>query len=140
MLKLKIISIGKTKEDWLEQALAEYVKRLKPYLSIEWIWAKDNPHLIELVEKEPLAIALDPTGQHMTSEQFSSFLIQSWEKGGARLTFVIGGAEGLPIELKNSLQLVSLSKMTFTHQMTRLILVEQIYRAMEINRGTQYHK
>lgn len=140
MLKLKILSIGKTKEAWLEEALNEYAKRLKPILAIEWIWAKDNPHLIELVNKEPLVICLDPAGSLMTSEQFAIFLNQSWEKGGSRLAMVIGGAEGLPSELKKKSALISLSPLTFTHQITRLVLIEQIYRATEIIKGSQYHK
>lgn len=140
MLKLKILSIGKTKEEWLEQGLGEYVKRLRPYLSIEWFWAKDNSQLTELVKKEGLCICLDPAGQLMTSEEFSTFMQHHWEKGGARLAFVIGGADGLPLELKKNYPLVSLSSLTFTHQLTRLILIEQIYRSLEIARGSQYHK
>jgi 23S rRNA (pseudouridine1915-N3)-methyltransferase len=140
MLKLKILSIGKTKEEWLEEGLKEYIKRLKPSLSLETVWAKNDAHLIELCQKEPIAIGLDPQGQLLTSEQFSAFLSQCWEKGGSRLTIVIGGAEGLPSILKQQLMLISLSPMTFTHQLTRLILVEQIYRALEIRKGSRYHK
>ncbi|MBA3722165.1 MAG: 23S rRNA (pseudouridine(1915)-N(3))-methyltransferase RlmH [Parachlamydiaceae bacterium] len=140
MLKLKILSIGKTKETWLEDALSEYVKRLKPNLIIEWVWVKDNAQLIEYADKEPLVICLDPAGQMYTSEQFASFLEQQWEKGGSRLTFVIGGAEGLPQQLKSNYALISLSPLTFTHQITRLVLIEQVYRTIEIKKGTQYHK
>jgi 23S rRNA (pseudouridine1915-N3)-methyltransferase len=140
MLKLKILSIGKTKENWLEAALAEYTKRLKPVMSIEWIWAKDNSHLIELAKKEALVICLDPLGSQLTSEQFADFLEHSWQKGGSRLTFIIGGAEGLPLELKKNFTLISLSSLTFTHQMTRIVLLEQMYRAFEIQKGSHYHK
>lgn len=140
MLKLKILSIGKTKEAWLEEALSEYLKRLKPYMSVEWIWAKDNNHLLELSRKEPLVIGLDPTGHLFSSEEFATFLEEAWEKGGSRLTMVIGGAEGLLPPFKKEFTLVSLSPMTFTHQMTRLLLIEQIYRATEIKKGSQYHK
>lgn len=140
MLKLSVLSIGKTKESWLEEALQEYTKRLKPYVLIEWKWAKDDEQLISLVEKEGSAICLDPNGQSFTSEHFAAYLQKAWENGGSRVAFVIGGAEGLPDVLKKKYPLFSLSQMTFTHQITRLVLIEQVYRAIEIQRGSQYHK
>lgn len=140
MIKVKILSVGKTKEKWLEEACEEYIKRLKPILQFELMWAKDNLQLIEWIKKEENYICLDPTGQLFDSIQLSQFLKQSWEKGGSRLTLIIGGAEGLPKEVKQHATLISLSPLTFTHQITRLILIEQIYRATEIDKGTQYHK
>lgn len=137
MYKLKIFSIGKTKEAWLKEATYEYSKRLEPILSIEWILAKDDPQLISFLAKESSYIALDPKGKMFTSEEFSTWLIQQ----ESRLSFVIGGAEGLPPQVAERAQAkISLSKLTFTHQLTRLILVEQIYRAFEIDKGSQYHK
>lgn len=140
MIRIKLLSVGKTKEVWLEDAIQEYVKRLKAIIHLDFIWAKDDYQLIELAQKESILICLDPAGHEFSSEEFAAFIEQSWEKGGSRLTFVIGGAEGLPKELKNSHKLISLSRMTFTHQITRLVLVEQIYRATEILKGSQYHK
>ena len=140
MLKLKILSIGKTKESWLEEALGEYAKRLKSHMMIEWVWAKDNSQLIEYANKESTVICLDPIGKLLTSEQFAVFFDQLWEKGGSRLTVVIGGADGLPNEFKQKYPLISLSPLTFTHQITRLILIEQIYRSIEIKKGSNYHK
>lgn len=140
MLKLKIISVGKTKEDWLEQGLQEYVKRLKPLMSIEFVWAKNDEHLIALVEKEPLCITLDASGVPFSSEEFAKYIQQKFQEGGSRLCMVIGGPEGLPPKLKSSSQKISLSPMTLTHQMVRLLLIEQIYRAFEITRGSKYHK
>lgn len=137
MYKLKIFSIGKTKEAWLKEALEEYSKRLELILSIQWILAKDDPQLMTLLEKEERYIALDPKGKMFTSEEFSSWLLQQ----SSRISFVIGGAEGLPPQVaERAIAKISLSKLTFTHQLTRLILVEQIYRAFEIDKGTQYHK
>ncbi len=140
MLKLKIISIGKTKEKWLEDAFQEYVKRLMPFVQVECQWAKDNVQLIEWAQKESFYICLDPHGHLFTSEEFSSFFMRKWEAGGSRLTLIIGGAEGLPSELKKQTNLISLSRLTFTHQITRLVLIEQIYRTIEIHKGTHYHK
>jgi 23S rRNA (pseudouridine1915-N3)-methyltransferase len=140
MIKIKILSIGKTKEKWLDEAFNEYVKRLKSFVQIECAWAKDNAQLMEWALKESSYLCLDPAGRLLTSEEFAQFLIQQWERGGSRLTFIIGGAEGLPPELKQTRQLLSLSPLTFTHQITRLVLIEQIYRTIEIQKGSQYHK
>ncbi len=140
MQKLKVISVGKTKQKWLDDAIKEYIKRLSQTLEMEFIWAKDDDGLIKLVNKEDNVVCLDPQGKMYTSEQFSEFILDRFEKGGSRLSLVIGGAEGLPPEFKLKHPLISLSKMTFTHQCTRLILIEQIYRAFEISRGSKYHK
>lgn len=140
MQKIRFLSVGKTKEIWLEEALQEYLTRLKSTHLIEFIWAKNDAQLISLAEKEPYRICLDPAGKLFTSEEFSQFLKKNLEIGGSRLAFIIGGAEGLPPELKTSNPLLSLSPMTFTHQLSRLILLEQIYRAVEIEKGTAYHK
>lgn len=140
MIKIKIFTPHKTKETWLEEAIEEYLKRLKSTAEIHLIYAKNDDHLLELIKKEHYVIALDPKGKSFSSEEFSIFLNQSIIKSGARLSFVIGGPEGLPIEFKKDKELISLSKMTFTHQVTRLILVEQIYRAFEIIKGSPYHK
>lgn len=140
MLKLKLISVGKTKEKWLEEAFQEYVKRLRPFVQIECLWAKDSPQLVEWAQKETFYLCLDPQGRTFTSEEWAQFLLQKWEKEGSRLTLIIGAAEGLPQELKQKGELISLSALTFTHQITRLVLIEQIYRAIEIKKGSHYHK
>lgn len=140
MLKLKIFSVGKTKEEWLESAFTEYVKRLQKTLHVECIWAKNDDQLLELVEKEALVIYCDAEGKQLTSEAFSSFLVKKFIEGGSRLSIVIGGAEGLPLTIKKSKELLSFSKMTMTHQMIRLFLIEQVYRAFEIQKGSSYHK
>lgn len=138
-MKIKIISVGKTKEEWLESALEEYRKRLKPWVSLETQWTKDDNQLMQAVAKET-PIALDPQGKMFTSEEWAQFIDSSLVKEGGRLTFVIGGPEGLPALLKSKAVLVSFSRMTFTHQITRLILAEQLYRAFAILQGKPYHK
>lgn len=140
MLRLKILSVGKTKEKWLEEAFSVYVKRLQSLLQIECQWAKDTSQLTEWAQKESSFICLDPAGSLLTSENFSNFLMNQWQKQGSRLTLLIGGAEGLPALLKQNSPLLSLSPLTFTHQLSRLILIEQIYRAFEIQKGSSYHK
>lgn len=139
MLKVKVLSIGKTKEKWLEEALQEYLKRLSPVLTIEFLLYKTNTQLEAQAAKENCIICLDPNGKMVSSEEFAAILISNLEKGGSKIAFVIGGPEGLPISLKEK-PLISFSKMTFTHQICRLILVEQIYRAIELQKGSKYHK
>src|ERR1700733_12611627 len=140
MYKIRILSLGKTKEAWLQTALNEYLKRLKATVTIEFVLTKTNHQLEDLAMKEKGFICLDPQGQSLNSQEFSDFLLQKHEERDSRLTFVIGGAEGLSNNLKREQTLISLSSMTFTHQLTRLILVEQIYRAFEISKGSHYHK
>lgn len=136
MFKVKVLSIGKCKEEWLGAALAEYEKRLKGKMSFEWVLAKTDEELAALSAKEPY-IALDPKGTLLSSEEWSEKMV----KLGLKLCFVIGGAEGLdPLMIKKARFVWSLSPLTFTHQMTRLILVEQLYRAIEIEKGSSYHK
>ncbi len=140
MLKLKVFSVGKNKEAWMEQALEEYVLRLKPVLDIDFIWVKNDAQLVALVQKEKQVVCLDPDGEPLDSPEFSAFFHRNLQAGGSRLSMVIGGAEGLPEILKKGASLISLSRLTFTHQLARLILIEQVYRAFEIAKGTAYHK
>jgi 23S rRNA (pseudouridine1915-N3)-methyltransferase len=140
MYRIKILSIGKTKETWLQSAFDEYAKRLQSVASFDLVWVKDNTQLISTANKESDPIILDPRGKLYTSETFSQMLVDALEKGGSKVTFIIGGAEGLPEEVKRMGRLVGFSPLTFTHQITRLILIEQIYRSLEIARGSQYHK
>jgi len=93
-----------------------------------------------LVEKEQVFICLDPKGMKFTSELFADYLQKKFIEGGARLSIVIGGSDGLPTKLKNHKNLISFSDLTMTHQLIRLVLIEQIYRAFEIVKGSKYHK
>ncbi len=137
MFKVKIFTVGKTREPWLQAALAEYEKRLSAYAKIQWMLAKNSDELAAKAMQESPWIALDVRGELVDSPRASQKLL----KIGARWNFVIGDAEGLPSPLlEKSAWRWSLSPLTFTHQMTRLVLLEQIYRALEINAGSSYHK
>lgn len=141
MFKVKIFSVGKTKETWLNTALEEYLKRLQKSMKIEWIFVKNDDELRKTLGTERHFIALDPGGISIDSVRFSTFFYKNLEKQGSRLNFVIGGAEGIPKDiLEEASELLSFSKMTFTHQMIRLLLIEQIYRAHMIRAGSDYHK
>lgn len=137
MYKIKVLTVGRCKEAWLGSALLEYEKRLKGKASFEWLIAKNDAQLLEWAALEPFLVLLDPKGKLLTSEEWS----EKMARLGIKLTFVIGGAEGLPAGIANFPHFKwSLSPLTFTHQMVRLILIEQIYRGFEIDRGSKYHK
>jgi len=157
-LQVTIRIVGrKTSEPWLEEACDMYARRLQPStLDVTTVWHKNDAALLKAVatdyDKRDTVVLLDPGSDSttpammLTSERLADKVYQWLEDGGSRLVFVIGGAEGLPAELKynnngnNKPILLSLSPLTFTHQFARLVLMEQIYRASEIRKGSGYHK
>ena len=159
-MKIRILTIGKIKEPYLKQGILEYLNRLKPYSQIELLEVNDepiidNPHpseikkaidiegerLLKLIKPNEYVISLDLNKKEMTSIEFAKYIEEKMVIGGSSITFIIGGSYGLSDALKQRANdAISLSKMTFLHQMTRLILLEQIYRAFKINRNETYHK
>ena len=159
-MKIRILTIGKIKEPYLKQGISEYLTRIKPYAQIELLEVNDepivdNPHpseikkaidiegdrLLKLIKPNEYVISLDLNKKEMTSPEFAKYIEDKMVVGGSSITFIIGGSYGLSDALKNRANdAISLSKMTFLHQMTRLILLEQIYRAFKINRNETYHK
>ena len=141
--RVTIYSVGKTKEAWLQTAIELYTTRLRSVVDIDCVWVRDDAALEAQVSRADSAgcIILDERGPQCTSVEFTSRFFDALEAGGSRVTFFIGGADGLPPALKaDPGRLLSLSRLTFTHQMARLLLIEQIYRATEIRRGSGYHK
>lgn len=159
-MKIKIFAIGKIKEQYLKDGINEYLQRIKPYSQIEIIEVNDEPvrdnpndsdikkcielegnKVLKLLKPSDYLIGLDLNKKELNSPQFATFLEESFVSGGSSISFVIGGSYGLSDALKQRCNTsISLSKMTFLHQMTRLILLEQIYRAFKINRNETYHK
>ena len=154
-MKLTIVCAGKIKEKWLLDGINEYIKRLSKYTSVEIAEVADAPDTIPVkqaldqegkrmlgrIKQGAYVIVLDLHGKQMTSEEWSEHMIEGFEKGGAELDLLIGGSNGLSDEvLKRADERLCLSKMTFTHQMTRLIILEQVYRAFKIHKGEKYHK
>jgi 23S rRNA (pseudouridine1915-N3)-methyltransferase len=159
-MQIRIIAVGKIKEKYLQDGIAEYEKRLRPYAKIQVNELAEEKRplsassAIELAAKEKegerilaaipdgsFIIALDIKGQNWSSEDLASSF-HDWELSGQnQLAFVIGGDLGLsPAVIARSNLRLSLSKMTFTHPMARLLLIEQVYRAFRILRGEPYHK
>jgi 23S rRNA (pseudouridine1915-N3)-methyltransferase len=163
-LQIKIRMVGREKsgthDQWITPAMQMYTTRLQSaQLQVQTEWHKTDEALVKGVtadvQKGATVVVLDPLGNLPTSEAFCQDMYRWLEQGGSRLVFVIGGAEGLPWQLKSGqlplgadsskkttkrLPLLSLSKLTFTHEFARLLLVEQIYRASEIRKGSNYHK
>ena len=149
-VKIRIVGRKNGSEKWLEDAYSMYETRLRSSnLEVATIWHKSNQDLVKNVRgdkgKGHSIVLLDPLGKTKTSEQFSETLYDLLDMGGSRLSFVIGGAEGLPHELRfpedgPKPNMISLSALTFTHQFARTLLMEQIYRASEIRKGSGYHK
>ena len=146
-MKITLVAVGKLKEKFLVDGVAEYLKRLKPFAKIEIrevaeqkSVAEEGKKILSQVPKENFIFVLDVAGEFLTSEDFAKKISDLNLRGVSDITFIIGGAFGLSDEVKKISDFrLSFSKMTFTHQMARLILVEQIYRAFKINRGEPYH-
>jgi 23S rRNA (pseudouridine1915-N3)-methyltransferase len=141
MFKVKIFTIHKTKEKWLIDALDEYEKRLKNILTIEFEICKNEDDLEKKVLNESFFICLDEKGQKLTSVEFSQKINHFFLTNNLKINFVIGSDVGISKKLINKANyLLSLSNLTFTHQMVRLILIEQLYRSIQIQKNTRYHK
>ena len=146
-MKIKIVTVGKLKEKFLIDGVNEYLKRLKPFTKIEICEIaecrtveEEGQKLLANVLRDSFIIVLDVAGEMLTSEKFAEKIAALNLHGVSDITFIIGGAFGLSDEVKRAAAFrLSFSKMTFTHQMARLILVEQIYRAFKINRNEPYH-
>ena len=143
MLHIQIIQVGKTKDKFFTDAENEFLKRLSRYakVQIDTIEAdsKDEADKIQRrVWKDSYKVVLEIQGRQYSSEEFAQFLEKSGQKG--KVTFIIGGPHGLPKTIVQSADLkLSMSRMTFTHQMIRIFLLEQIYRGFTILEGKTYH-
>ncbi len=140
MHKVQILSIGKNKKEWQSQAIADYEKRLHNRISFEWKFYKNRENLSLALDKFPKYICLHEHGRQFDSVHFSKFFFD-FLTANQPAAFIIGDAAGIEKNvLENSYLNFSLSPLTFPHQIVRLLLIEQIYRAAEIQRNTNYHK
>ena len=154
-MKITLICPGKIREKWLSDGIEEYIKRLSKYCRTEIIEVEASPdnipveralnqegeRILAKIKPGDQVWAMDLHGREMTSEDISEALISSIEKGGGKLTIVIGGSNGLSAAVTSRANLrLCLGKHTMTHTMTRLIILEQIYRGFKISKGENYHK
>ena len=159
-MKIKLVTVGKLKEKYLKDGIAEYMKRLNRFCKVEMIELADektpdkasdlenkqilkkegNKILAKINERE-FVIALAIEGKQFPSEKCSQVMMDATVRGFSDITFVIGGSLGLsPAVKKRANLLMSFGKLTLPHQLMRLVLIEQIYRAFMIQQGSPYHK
>ena len=159
-MKITVIAVGKIKEKYLKDALAEYSKRLSRYCKLEiievadektphqaseaaedLIRAKEGERILKHIRDDMFVITLEIGGKMLTSEEFADKIETLGVQGKSSIAFVIGGSIGLGKEvLKRSDFALSFSKMTFPHQLMRVVLLEQVYRGYRIMNGEPYHK
>ena len=144
---IKILCVGKIKEDYLEKLIDDYKKRIGKYIKIEMVELKDFVdydkeinNLAKNIKKSDYNIGLDLSGKMFTSVEFAEKIDEILPRN-SNITFIIGGSLGLNDEIRNLCdELISFSKMTFPHQLMRVILLEQIYRSYRIMTNQPYHK
>ena len=153
---IKLIAIGKTKETYFNEAIAVYIKRLSFYIKFEFLIlpdiknaanmshdilkAKEAELFLRNIKNDDTVILLDDKGKNFSSLEWSKHLEQKISSDSKDIVFIIGGAFGFDDSLyQRANEKLSLSKFTFSHQMVRLIFVEQLYRAFTIIKGEKYH-
>ena len=159
-MKISIITVGKIKEKYLKDAIAEYSKRLSKYCKLEiievadektpdnasevvedQIRSKEAERILKHVKDDAFVITLEINGRQLTSEELAGKIDTLGIQGHSHIAFIIGGSIGLGREVLNKSNFaLSFSKMTFPHQLMRVILLEQIYRSYRIITGEPYHK
>lgn len=154
-MKVKILFVNKTIGSWVKEGLTEYKSRLKRYLSVDFIELEisasvkrkmqeilddESTKILSHVKSNDHLVLLDENGAHLSSEEFAKWLNKKFVSIQGDLIFVVGGAYGFHSNLKERAnEQLSLSSMTFTHQMVRVIFAEQLYRAMTILKNEPYH-
>jgi 23S rRNA (pseudouridine1915-N3)-methyltransferase len=159
-VRIRLVTVGKIKEKYLQAGMDEYLKRLGPYARVEVVGLNDEPipenaspaqeeqvkqregeRILKVIEPGQHVVVLDQRGKEFSSEELAAFLKERALRGQSNLAFVIGGSLGLDrAVLERADTRLSLGRMTLLHQMVPLILLEQIYRGFKINRGEPYHK
>ncbi len=154
-MKIQIIQIGKNKDKYIEEGSSEFLKRLKAFASLEVKTLKEvgvsksfgrekcveeeGWEILKVLDQDSFVVVLDERGKEFNSKEFG-MLLGKQKDSGVKITFVIGGPFGLSDEVKRRANLLlAFSKMTFTHQMIRLFLLEQIYRGFAIIHNREYH-
>ena len=155
-MKLKFLFIGETKEKYLAAGVRDFLDRIQPYLPVEKVIVKgvkahderagevrteDTRRLLAAVRPDDVFVHLDPGGREMTSPELAIWLEERMNRGGKTICFGLGGPQGLDDAAAKRADLrLCLSRLTLTHEMSRLVLLEQIYRALRVIAGHPYHK
>jgi 23S rRNA (pseudouridine1915-N3)-methyltransferase len=151
-LKIKVLWVGKSRDPWVKDAIDEYAGRIRRYCPLELIDIRDEKgaeaeemrcreceRLEKLIPPSAVLVLLDERGEQMDSPALADFIGRQRDNGTTEMVFAIGGAYGFSEEFRRRGKLLALSRMTFTHQMVRPFLLEQIYRSFTILKGEPYH-
>lgn len=152
-MKLKVLWVGKTQEEWVRAGIDEYAGRIRRYCPLEIGEAREEKgaqveagreaegaRLLKLLPRNPRLVLLDERGDQLTSVQLASFLEKERDGGTGDLVFAVGGAYGFSESMRaRASRTIALSRMTFTHQMVRIFLLEQLYRGFTIINKEPYH-
>jgi 23S rRNA (pseudouridine1915-N3)-methyltransferase len=151
-LKIRVVWVGKNRDPWVKEVVAEYAGRIRRYAPLELSEARDEKgaeaeemrrreceRLEKLVPPGATLLLLDERGEQMDSPDLAAYIGKQRDSGTGELVFAIGGAYGFSEEFRRRGRLLALSKMTFTHQMVRVFLLEQVYRAFTILNNEPYH-
>jgi 23S rRNA (pseudouridine1915-N3)-methyltransferase len=140
-VKLTVLAVGKLREAWVQDGCAEYAKRMRGKLPLEVIELRDDDELVRRLPPRAELWALDERGKQLSSEELAAALGKRMTSGSAGLAFAIGGADGLPASLlERAAFRWSLGRLTLPHRLARLVLIEQLYRALSILRNEPYHR
>lgn len=155
-MNITVMVVGKNTEDFVKAGLSKYYNRIQHYINIKHleinelkdkknyapaqVKERESAFILQQVPKSSILVLLDEGGTQYSSIEFASFLQRQMNKGSKDLCFIIGGAFGVTEEIRTKADhVISMSKMTFTHQFVRVVLAEQIYRAFTILRNEPYH-
>ncbi|WP_243370277.1 23S rRNA (pseudouridine(1915)-N(3))-methyltransferase RlmH [Geotalea sp. SG265] len=152
-MRLKVLWVGKTQEEWVRRGIDEYAGRIGRYMAIDFAEAREEKgaaaeamreregeRLLKLLPKNARLVLLDERGEQLTSPELARFLESNRDGGTQELVFAVGGAYGFSEAFRSrAFKTIALSRMTFTHQMVRIFLLEQIYRGFTIINGEPYH-
>jgi len=155
-MKIEVIVISKNKDRYIDEGVSDLLKKIKNHAEVQVLYLKETPiahgdmqkilneegeRILKLLKDGYFKVALDVVGKELSSEQFAKLIEKNRDERGGKIQFIIGGPLGLSASVLKICDIsVSFSKMTFTHQIIRIMLLEQIYRGFEIIRGSEYHK
>jgi 23S rRNA (pseudouridine1915-N3)-methyltransferase len=140
-MRLRVVAVGKVREAHLRKAIDDYLERVRHYFPTDEVELAADAGLARALPERFAVVALDPGGKALTSEAFAAWIGDRMNCGDKGIAFVIGGADGLPRDLVARATLrMSMSAMTLPHRLARLLLAEQLYRAMTILRGEPYSR
>jgi 23S rRNA (pseudouridine1915-N3)-methyltransferase len=139
-MKIFLINTGKTKLSYLREGIQIFEKRIRRYIPFESSEIAEGRSLVKYIDKSDYSVLIDERGRQFSSLDFADYIQKIMNRGLSAVYFFTGGADGFSEEVyERADELISLSKMTFTHEMARLIFVEQLYRALTILKGEPYH-